>query len=79
MTYSSMLRSESYDELIVSYQLFHLAACTDEKSLIEPQSRVDGGGIQLELSSFCVRFIQKRFDDNVPTTSNRENQTTVDG
>lgn len=79
MTYSSMLRQESYDELIISYQLFHLAACTDEESLIEPQGCVDCSGIQLELSSFCVRFIQKRFEHNVLTTSNRKYQMTVDG
>lgn len=80
ITYSSVLRPESYDELIISYQLFHLAACTNEESLIEPQGCVDCSGVQLELSSFCVRFIQKRSEHNVLTTgSNRKYQMTVDG
>lgn len=35
------------------HQLFHLAAGADEQPLVEAQGRVDGGGVQLQLSSLC--------------------------
>lgn len=38
----------------VSHQLLHAAAGADEQLLVESQRRVDGRGLQLQLSSVCA-------------------------
>lgn len=57
---SLIKKKKRYGELPITHQLFHLAACADEESLIDSQGCVDCSGIQLQLSSFCVQLIHQK-------------------
>lgn len=57
---------------MIPYQLFHLAACADEESLVDSQRCVDCSGIQLQLGSLCVGFTRELLASH----ADQEQQTT---
>lgn len=57
---------------MIPYQLFHLAACADEESLVDSQRCVDCSGIQLQLGSLCVGFTRELLASH----TDQEQQTT---